>query len=102
MMSRFDFPMPDVCLAWNVPVLPAAESTPVCSKLPVLFMSGTLANVADVISGFPKGRHVLVEGAGHGNDLFVSSCDISALMLEYMRSGRVQTDRIQLPALQFR
>ncbi len=34
--------------------------------------------------------------------LFVSSPDIPALMLECMKSGEVQTDRSQLPPLQFR
>lgn len=108
MMARFDFPIPDVCPAWKVPPLPTNEYTPVHSKLTVLFISGTLdgrtppANVEEVIKGFPNSRHVLIEGAGHGNDLFVSSPDIPALMLEYMKSGEVQTDRIQLPPPQFR
>jgi integrase len=41
-LAHFDFPMPEVCPAWGVPELPPSERTPVRSKIPVLFISGTL------------------------------------------------------------
>jgi pimeloyl-ACP methyl ester carboxylesterase len=108
MLGHLDFPIPDVCPAWGVSPLPARDRSPVRSGLPTLFISGTLDgrtppdNAEVVRKGFRESRHVLIEGAGHGDDLFVSSPDIEKLMVEYMRTGRVVKSRIVLPQLRFR
>ena len=86
----------------------AAERTVIHSDVPVLFVSGTLdgrtppSNAQEVLSGFPNGVHVLIEGSGHGHDLFVGSPEIKRLMVEFIKAGRVTTNRIVLPPLQFR
>jgi hypothetical protein len=106
-LAHFDFTIPEVCPAWGVPELPPGERTPVRSKIPVLFIGGTLdgltppGNAEEVRRGFPNRTHVLIEGSGHGNDLFVASPEITTLMIEYMRTGNVLTHRIQLPPLRF-
>ena len=108
MLGHLDFPIPDVCPAWGVPVLPANNRTPVRSGVPTLFISGTLdgrtppSNAEEVRRGFPHSYHVLIDGAGHGNDLFVSSPDIQEVMVEFMKTGRVVENRIALPPLRFR
>jgi pimeloyl-ACP methyl ester carboxylesterase len=108
MLAHLDFPIPDVCPAWRVPTLPAHDRTPVRSEVPVLFISGTLdgrtppENADAVRNGFPNSHRVLIEGAGHGNDLFVSSPEIQRVMVEFMKTGKVVKNSIQLPPLQFR
>jgi pimeloyl-ACP methyl ester carboxylesterase len=108
MLAHLDFPIPDVCPAWGVSPLPARNRTPVRSDIPVLFMSGTLdgrtppGNAEGIRKGFPHSYHVLIDGAGHGNDLFVSSPDIQGVMVEFMKTGHVLKSRITLPPLRFR
>jgi hypothetical protein len=78
------------------------------SDVPTLFISGTLdgrtppENAEEVRRGFPHSYQVLIEGAGHGNDLFVSSPDIQKVMVEFMETGRIIENRITLPLLRFR
>lgn len=107
-LGDLDFPIPGVCPAWDVPLLPAHDHTPVHSDVPTLFISGTLdgrtppENAAEVRRGFPHSYRVLIEGAGHGDDLFVSSPDIQKVMVEFMETGRVIQNHIRLPLLRFR
>jgi pimeloyl-ACP methyl ester carboxylesterase len=108
MLAHLDFPIPDVCAAWGVPTLPAHDRTPVRSGVPTLFISGTLdgrtppSNAEEVRKGFPHSYHVLIEGGGHGNDLFVSSPEIQPVMVEFMKTGRVVENHITLSRLRFR
>lgn len=105
--STMNFPFPEICSSWNVPQIPQAERTLVHSNVPVLFVSGTLdgrtpaSNVEQLQTGFPFSTQLLIEGAGHGNDLFVSSPAIAPLMVDFMRTGKIATTRIVLPPLQF-
>jgi pimeloyl-ACP methyl ester carboxylesterase len=107
MLAHLDFPIPDVCPAWGVPALPAGERLPVHSDVPALFISGTLdgrtppQNAQDVRRGFLHSARVLINGAGHGDDLFVSSPQIQQLMVEFMKTGRVDVTSIALPPLRF-
>jgi len=108
MLAHLDFPIPDVCPAWKIPELPPGDRTLVHSEVPTLFISGTLdgrtppGNAEEVQRRFPNSRHILIEGGGHGNDLFVSSPDIQEVMVVFMKTGRLVKDRIQLPPLRFR
>jgi pimeloyl-ACP methyl ester carboxylesterase len=107
-VGHLDFPIPEVCPAWNVFELPPRDRTLVRSRVPVLFMSGTLdgrtpaRNAEEIRKGFPNSSHVLIEGAGHGNDLFVSSPEIQKVTLEFIKTGKVLAGRIELPPLRFR
>jgi TAP-like protein len=80
----------------------------VYSDVPTLFISGTLdgrtpaENAEEIRRGFSHSYRVLIEGAGHGNDLFVSSPDIQKVMVEFMETGRVIQNRITLPLFPFR
>ena len=70
-------------------------------------MSGTLdgrtppRNAEEIRKGFPNSSHVLIEGAGHGNDLFVSSPEVQKVTFEFIKKGKVSIDRIELPPLRF-
>jgi pimeloyl-ACP methyl ester carboxylesterase len=106
LVHDLNFPLPDVCAAWGVPELPASERAAVRSSVPVLFLSGTLdgqtpvQNTEDVASGFPNSIQVLIEGSGHGNDLFVSAPEIEEITAAFMRTGQASTRRITLPPLE--
>jgi pimeloyl-ACP methyl ester carboxylesterase len=73
----------------------------------VLFLSGTFdgrtppGNVQELLKGFPNGQHVLIEGAGHGNELFISSPQIKDVMIEFMRDRPLSTKTITLPPIKF-
>ena len=105
--DSFDFPFPDVCTAWGDLKLESGFRRPVKSNVKVLFLSGTYdgrtppRNAAEILKGFPNGRHVLIEGAGHGDELFVSATKIKDVMIEFMRGVPLSTDRITLPPIQF-
>lgn len=108
MLAHLDFPIPDVCPAWGVSPLPARNRTLVRSDIAALFISGTLDartppdNAEEIRKGFPHSYHVLIDGAGHGNDLFVSSPEIQEVMVEFMKTGHFSKSRITLSPLRFR
>jgi pimeloyl-ACP methyl ester carboxylesterase len=75
--------------------------------VPVLFISGTLdaktppSNAEEIKRGFPKGVHLIIDGATHSDPLFLSSPKIKDVMLDFMSRGKVSTTRITLPPLKF-
>jgi pimeloyl-ACP methyl ester carboxylesterase len=102
-----DFPFPEVCTAWGNLNLDENFHRPVKSNIKILFMSGTFdgrtppRNAEEILKGFPNGRHVLIEGAGHGDELFVSSPKIKDVILEFMRDVPLSTQKIPLPPIRF-
>lgn len=108
MLAHLDFPIPDLCPAIGVPELPSRDRLPVHSSVPTLFISGTLdgrtplSNEEEVRQYFTRAQSVLIEGAGHGNDLFISSPEIAEVLVDYMATGKVDKHSIQLPPLRFR
>ncbi len=102
-----DLPQPDICDAWGNPDLGESFRSPVKSKIPVLFISGTfdvrtpVSNAEEVRRGFPNSEHLIIEGAVHSDPLFVSSPKIKDVMLEFMKGQKISTTRITLPPLKF-
>jgi pimeloyl-ACP methyl ester carboxylesterase len=98
---------PDVCDAWGNPDLGKSFRAPVKSSVPVLFISGTLdgrtpvSSAEEVGKGFRNGKYLVIEGAWHGDPLFVSSPIIKDIMLEFMRGVPLSTTKITLPPLKF-
>jgi pimeloyl-ACP methyl ester carboxylesterase len=102
-----DFPFMDVCSAWGVPPLPDSFRSPVHSEVPTLFISGTYdahtspRAAEEVRRGFSHSSHLIIDGSGHGDELFVSSPEIQPSVVEFF-SGRLAPDRtVHLPKLQF-
>ena len=108
LLAHIDFPIPDICPAVGVPALPAEDRMPIHSEVPTLFLSGTLdgrtprSNEGEVRRHFTHGQSILIEGAGHGDDLFVSSPEIGDAMVEYMLTENVKATIIHVPPLRFR
>jgi len=102
-----DFPFLDVCDAWGSPDLGPAFRRPVRSRVPVLFISGTLdartppSNAEEIRKGFPNSSHLIIDGAVHSDPLFLSSPKIKDVMLEFMKGQPVSTARIALPPMKF-
>jgi pimeloyl-ACP methyl ester carboxylesterase len=100
-----DFPFPEICDAWQVPDLGDGFRAPVRSRLPALLVSGTLdartppENAREVLAGFPRGVHLVVEGAGHGDDLLVSTPELPSLLAGFFRGKRPARKRLTLPPL---
>lgn len=102
---NLDFPVPDVCPAVGVKELPAGTRALGRSTVPVLFISGTLdsrtpaANAEEMRKLFPASRHMLIHGAGHGHDLFISSPEIPKLMTQFMTTGQAPAGDVTLAPL---
>jgi pimeloyl-ACP methyl ester carboxylesterase len=102
-----DFPYPDVCDAWGSPDSGAKFRAPVKTKVPTLFISGTLdvrtppGNAEEVRTGFQISTHLIIDGATHSDPLFLSSPKIKDVMLEFMKGEKVSTTNIKLEPLKF-
>jgi pimeloyl-ACP methyl ester carboxylesterase len=103
--DAIDFPFLEVCPGWGSPDLGPAFRAPVKSKVPVLFISGTLdartpvSNAEEVRQGLPNSAHLIIDGAVHSDPLFLSSPQIKETMLEFMKGRPVSATRIALPPL---
>lgn len=102
-----DFPFPYVCQAWGKLDLGNSFRTPFRSKVKILFFSGTLdgktppGNIDAILQNLPNSIHVLIDGAGHGNELFISSTKIKDVMLNFMRDQPITDKIIRLPKFKF-
>jgi pimeloyl-ACP methyl ester carboxylesterase len=102
-----DFPFPDVCQAWGSPDLGEKFRAPVKTKIPTLFISGTLdartppSNAEEVRKGFPNSEHLIIDGAVHSDPLFLSSPKILEVMLEFMKGQKISTTGITLEPLKW-
>lgn len=95
-----DFPFPDVCPALGVEPLEEELRTPVTTDTPILMISGTLdlrtppENATEVMTGLSRGHHLWIEGAGHGDDLLLSSGEIPAVLRSFFAGSPITTERI--------
>ena len=102
-----DSVFPEVCDAWGSPDLGPGFRASVRAAVPVLFISGTLdgrtpAGGAEAVRrGFPTSVHLIIDGAWHGDPLFLSSPGIKDVMAAFMRGASVSTTRITLPPPRF-
>lgn len=82
-------PYPAICSSVGIPDLGDDFRKPVVSDVPVLFISGTLdgrtpvSNAEAVIPGFRNSSHLIIDGAGHSDDLFLSSPKIEETMSSF-------------------
>ncbi len=102
-----DFPFPDICEAWEVPQLDPAFRSEIRSDVNALFISGSLdgrtpvSNAEEIKKGFPNSRMVIIEGAAHGDRLFVGSPQIAEVILEFLKGTPSSVTQIFLPPLDF-
>lgn len=107
LLGSTDFPIPDICDAWGVPDLGKEFRSSLSSRVPVLFVSGTLdahtpaANAREVLDGFPNGKHVLVEDGTHYL-LGFSLPKGRKLAAKFLRGEPVSTLRLSTGPFSFR
>lgn len=88
-------PFPEVCPAIDHAVLGDEFRWPVVSDVPVLLISGTLdgrtpvSNAEAAVAGLTDATHLIIEGAGHSDPLFLSSPMIKETMLKFMNDERL-------------
>lgn len=105
--DAINVPFPGICAAWEVPDLGDTFRAPLVSAVPALFISGTLdgrtpvANAEEVRRGFRNGIHLVIEGAGHSDPLFLSSPEIAKAMLAFLQGRPIPTRRIELEPPRF-
>jgi pimeloyl-ACP methyl ester carboxylesterase len=105
--NAINFPYPEIREALGNPDLGPRFRDPVKSKVPILFISGTLdgrtpvANADEVRKGFPNGHHIIVEGASHGYDLFFFAPGMRELMADFLRAKPLSTGRIAMGPIRF-
>lgn len=94
------------CPHWPVEDLGEEFRSAVESDLPVLFISGSLdvktppENAEEVLPGFPNGRHLVIEGGSHDDDLLLSP-GLPEAMLSFLRGGETP-ETIDLGPIDFK
>ena len=102
-----NMPFPEICAGVSVADAGDAFRAPVRSSAPTLIISGTLdgrtpvRNGDELARGLSKAQHLIVEGAGHSDPLFLSSPKILEAMRSFRGGGSLPTRRIVLPAMRF-
>jgi hypothetical protein len=105
--SAIDFPFPGICQGFGNLDLGSSFRAPLRTKVPALFISGTLdartpvSNAEEVRLGFSNSTHLIIDGAVHSDPLFLSSPRIKDVMLEFMKGNPVSTTRVSAEPLRF-
>lgn len=98
---------PEICAACAEIDLGDDFRGPLTSDVRTLFISGTLdgrtsvANAEKLIPGFSNSEHLIIEGAGHSDELFLSSAEILKTMQEFMSDNPLSTTHIELSPMKF-
>ncbi|MDX1582215.1 MAG: alpha/beta hydrolase, partial [Thermoanaerobaculia bacterium] len=94
--------MPGICQGLGVPDLGDEFRAPVESDIPTLVIAGTLdgrtpsSNAAELEKQLGDVKTVVIEGAGHGTPLFMSSPKIAESIAAFMRGEDVPHEVITL------
>ncbi|MFK8163147.1 MAG: alpha/beta hydrolase [Lewinella sp.] len=84
-----------------------AFRAPYPAQLPVLCISGTLdgrtavGNAVETLEHFKNGHHLIIEGAGHSDPLFLSSPRILEVMRAFFEGKKTKDERIVLPPVEW-
>jgi pimeloyl-ACP methyl ester carboxylesterase len=101
-----DFAEERVCRAWGVAPLSSEFREPVRSRVPTLFVSGTLdgdtpeGNASEVRQGFANGEQLLVDGAAHAL-LGLDDGRTRDAVARFFAGSAIRSARVSLPALAF-
>lgn len=94
-----NMPFPEVCAALPYRDLGDDFRAPLRADVPALLISGTLdgrtppANAEEVAATLERAVHLVIDGAGHGDELFVSTPEIADGIRAFM-AGEPQMDRV--------
>jgi prolyl oligopeptidase len=105
---QLDSAVPEICSSLGVEPLEGSMRQSVRSGVPALIVSGTLdartpvRNGDEILRHLSRGVHLVVEGAGHGDDLLVSTPEIAVRSVAFLRGQRVAPERLQALPLEKR
>lgn len=105
--NAINIPSADFAQALGVPPLPRRYHSRLRTSVPAYFISGDLdsrtppANAEDVRRGFRSSAHLVLEGAGHDNDLFLSSPLIVERIRSFLRGESAHDEIIPVNVLDF-
>jgi len=105
--DAINMPFFGICAGLQVPDLGAEFRAVVHAQTPTLLISGTLDgrtpphNATDAMAGLPNAVHLLIEGAGHSDPLFLSSPKILQAMQAFMRGETVSEAPIEVKVASF-
>lgn len=100
-------PFPEVCSGMNVPDLGDDFRAPLVSDVPALLISGTLdgrtrPHQADELRlTMPNAQHLVIEGAGHSDPLFLSTPKILEAMKAFLRGEPLHERYVAAPDVHF-
>lgn len=103
--ATIDFPMPEICDVAGLTRLGDDFRAPLDSDVPTLMISGTLdgrtplSNAREVAEGWPAARHLIIENAGHGADLYLGTPEIEDAIRAFLR-GEPAPDRLAMEPLE--
>ena len=101
--DAINLPFPEVCKGINVRDLGEDFRAPLQSDIPALLISGTLdgrtrpRQAEELRRGMPNAQHLIIDGAGHSDPLFLSSPKILEAMKSFLRDGTLEERLISLP-----
>ena len=99
------FPHPEIMAAWGVAPLPAAFRAPVRSRVPALFVTGSLDGntppdqAERVRAGFARSHHLIVEGGGHDAAWVVPAA--ADAVVAFLAGRDVRARRASAPPVRF-
>ena len=105
--DAINFPYEVVKENLNVPDLGDEFRVPLVSDIPVLAISGTadgrtpVSNAVEVLATLSNGSHLIIEGAGHSDPLFLSSPRILQTMHKFYAGEKIGDSRIELEPIKF-
>jgi hypothetical protein len=101
---NYPFDDPDFQAVWNAPDLGPSFRAPIQSKVPTLFISGTLdgrtslADADEVRRGFSASSHFIVAGASH--NIYAVTPALRDAMLRFVRGESVKDTVVVAPHLE--
>lgn len=105
--NAINFPFDRACEGVGFADLGEEFRGPLQSDIPVLFISGTLdgrtpiSNAEELREGLPNSYHIIVENAGHEEELFSLAPGLDERMISFLRGGAPSEKRITLPPVEF-
>ncbi|HEX2123541.1 MAG TPA: alpha/beta hydrolase [Thermoanaerobaculia bacterium] len=105
--DAINMPYPEICAAMNVPDAGDAFRGPLVSDVPALLISGTLdgrtrpRQAEELRRTMPNAQHLIVEGAGHSDPLFLSTPEILQAMKAFLRGEPLRERYLTAPPVQF-
>lgn len=105
--DAINLPFPEICASVPFRDLGDGFRAPLVTNVPALLISGTLdgrtrpRQAEELRLTMPNAQHVIIEGAGHSDPLFLSSPKILEAMKAFLRGERIRERYIALPPMTF-